>query len=184
MFIILAQDVPSHSLTHSVSVNLSAKFTAAQKSNLQPPANQPSGDPSELILAAQQRPIRDRLMKHHPSKLVRRARDPSELVLAASPRQRSSCEESPILPRLSPVQATSELIRTELGWSSSHSYKLVRIDQSAQSLSHHISVWNWEHRQVIYELKAGGVDERRLVSAKLEKLADGESSTKCKPLLL
>ena len=29
--------------------------------------------------------------------------------------------------------------------------------------------------QVIYELKAGGVDERRLVGAKLEKLAEGES---------
>lgn len=31
--------------------------------------------------------------------------------------------------------------------------------------------------QVIYELKAGGVDERRLVGAKLEKLAEGESGT-------
>ncbi|CAK9141049.1 unnamed protein product [Ilex paraguariensis] len=41
--------------------------------------------------------------------------------------------------------------------------------------SDHVSVWNWEHRQVIYELKAGGVDERRLVGAKLEKLAEGES---------
>lgn len=29
--------------------------------------------------------------------------------------------------------------------------------------------------QVIYELKAGGIDERRLVGAKLEKLAEGES---------
>lgn len=29
--------------------------------------------------------------------------------------------------------------------------------------------------QVIYELKAGGVDERRLVGAKLEKLAEGET---------
>jgi len=28
---------------------------------------------------------------------------------------------------------------------------------------------------VIYELKAGGVDQRRLVGAKLEKLAEGES---------
>ena len=28
---------------------------------------------------------------------------------------------------------------------------------------------------MIYELKAGGVDERRLVGAKLEKLAEGES---------
>lgn len=28
--------------------------------------------------------------------------------------------------------------------------------------------------QVVYELKAGGVDERRLVGAKLEKLAEGE----------
>jgi hypothetical protein len=27
---------------------------------------------------------------------------------------------------------------------------------------------------VIYELKAGGVDERRLVGAKLEKLAEGD----------
>ncbi|KAK6119072.1 hypothetical protein DH2020_047190 [Rehmannia glutinosa] len=41
--------------------------------------------------------------------------------------------------------------------------------------SDHVSVWNWEHRQVIYELKAGGVDQRRLVGAKLEKLAEGES---------
>lgn len=44
-----------------------------------------------------------------------------------------------------------------------------------------VSVWNWEHRQVIYELKAGGVDERRLVGAKLEKLAEGESESKGKP---
>ncbi|KAF2318290.1 hypothetical protein GH714_004593 [Hevea brasiliensis] len=36
--------------------------------------------------------------------------------------------------------------------------------------SDRVSVWNWEHRQIIYELKAGGVDERRLVGAKLEKL--------------
>lgn len=28
---------------------------------------------------------------------------------------------------------------------------------------------------MIYELKAGGVDERRLVGAKLEKLAEGDS---------
>ncbi|URD72442.1 peptidase S8 and S53, subtilisin, kexin, sedolisin [Musa troglodytarum] len=41
--------------------------------------------------------------------------------------------------------------------------------------SDHVSVWNWEHRQVIYELKAGGVDERRLVGTKLEKLAEGET---------
>lgn len=33
--------------------------------------------------------------------------------------------------------------------------------------------------QVIYELKAGGVDERRLVGAKLEKLAEGESGDYC-----
>ncbi|KAG2590522.1 hypothetical protein PVAP13_5NG407400 [Panicum virgatum] len=39
-----------------------------------------------------------------------------------------------------------------------------------------VSVWDWEHRQVIYELKAGGVDERRLVGAKLEKLAEGDDS--------
>ncbi|KAK4763822.1 hypothetical protein SAY87_013260 [Trapa incisa] len=45
-----------------------------------------------------------------------------------------------------------------------------------------VSVWNWEHRQVIYELKAGGVDERRLVGAKLEKLAEGESDTRGKPI--
>ncbi|RID43718.1 hypothetical protein BRARA_I00563 [Brassica rapa] len=45
----------------------------------------------------------------------------------------------------------------------------------------HVSVWNWEHRQVIYELKAGGVDERRLVGAKLEKLAEGDSDYKGKP---
>ncbi|KAJ6850889.1 uncharacterized protein M6B38_262105 [Iris pallida] len=47
--------------------------------------------------------------------------------------------------------------------------------------SDHVSVWNWEHRQVIYELKAGGVDKRRLVGAKLEKLAEGESEPKGKP---
>lgn len=34
---------------------------------------------------------------------------------------------------------------------------------------------------MIYELKAGGVDERRLVGAKLEKLAEGESEPKGKP---
>ncbi|CAL4962332.1 unnamed protein product [Urochloa decumbens] len=39
-----------------------------------------------------------------------------------------------------------------------------------------VSVWDWEHRQVIYELKAGGVDERRLVGAKLDKLAEGDDS--------
>nr|XP_043627540.1 uncharacterized protein LOC122599148 [Erigeron canadensis] len=48
--------------------------------------------------------------------------------------------------------------------------------------SDHVSVWNWEHRQVIYELKAGGVDQRRLVGAKLEKLAEGtDSDIKGKP---
>ncbi|XP_027350640.1 uncharacterized protein LOC113861806 [Abrus precatorius] len=47
--------------------------------------------------------------------------------------------------------------------------------------SDRVSVWNWEHRQVIYELKAGGVDERRLVGAKLEKLAEGETESKGKP---
>ncbi|KAK4427529.1 TSET complex member tstF [Sesamum alatum] len=46
--------------------------------------------------------------------------------------------------------------------------------------SDHVSVWNWEHRQVIYELKAGGVDQRRLVGAKLEKLAEGESEPRGK----
>lgn len=30
---------------------------------------------------------------------------------------------------------------------------------------------------MIYELKAGGIDERRLVGAKLEKLAEGETGT-------
>ena len=35
--------------------------------------------------------------------------------------------------------------------------------------------------QVIYELKAGGVDERRLVGAKLEKLAEGESGREMPP---
>ncbi|KAL4303237.1 hypothetical protein GQ457_10G005870 [Hibiscus cannabinus] len=47
--------------------------------------------------------------------------------------------------------------------------------------SDHVSVWNWEHRQVIYELKAGGIDQRRLVGVKLEKLADGESDSRGKP---
>ncbi|KAL3613219.1 hypothetical protein CASFOL_042910 [Castilleja foliolosa] len=46
--------------------------------------------------------------------------------------------------------------------------------------SDHVSVWNWEHRQVIYELKAGGVDQRRLVGVKLEKLAEGESEPRGK----
>ncbi|KAJ0093535.1 hypothetical protein Patl1_27161 [Pistacia atlantica] len=46
--------------------------------------------------------------------------------------------------------------------------------------SDRVSVWNWEHRQVIYELKAGGVDERRLVGVKLDKLAEGESVTDSK----
>uniref|UniRef100_A0A0E0JLV4 Uncharacterized protein n=1 Tax=Oryza punctata TaxID=4537 RepID=A0A0E0JLV4_ORYPU len=44
-----------------------------------------------------------------------------------------------------------------------------------------VSVWDWEHRQVIYELKAGGVDERRLVGVKLEKLAEGDTDSKGKP---
>lgn len=48
--------------------------------------------------------------------------------------------------------------------------------------SDHVSVWNWEHRQVIYELKAGGIDQRRLVGAKLEKLAEGESEPKGRPI--
>nr|GMD93655.1 WD40 repeat-containing protein [Ipomoea batatas] len=48
-------------------------------------------------------------------------------------------------------------------------------------VSDQVSVWNWEYRQVIYELKAGGVDERRLVGAKLEKLAEGESEHRGKP---
>ena len=30
---------------------------------------------------------------------------------------------------------------------------------------------------MVYELKAGGVDERRLVGAKLEKLAEGETGS-------
>ncbi|TKY61627.1 U3 small nucleolar RNA-associated protein 12 [Spatholobus suberectus] len=47
--------------------------------------------------------------------------------------------------------------------------------------SDRVSVWNWEHRQLVYELKAGGVDERRLVGAKLEKLAEGETESKGKP---
>ncbi|KAK8655133.1 hypothetical protein V6N13_107723 [Hibiscus sabdariffa] len=47
--------------------------------------------------------------------------------------------------------------------------------------SDHVSVWNWEHRQVIYELKAGGIDQRRLVGVKLEKLAEGESDSRGKP---
>ncbi|KAJ4787949.1 Transducin/WD40 repeat-like superfamily protein [Rhynchospora pubera] len=47
--------------------------------------------------------------------------------------------------------------------------------------SDRVSVWDWEHRQIIYELKAGGVDERRLVGAKLEKLAEGDTDSKGKP---
>ncbi|KAE8697074.1 Transducin/WD40 repeat-like superfamily protein isoform 2 [Hibiscus syriacus] len=42
--------------------------------------------------------------------------------------------------------------------------------------SDYVSVWNWEHRQIIYEFKAGGVDRKRLVGAKLEKLAEGDAS--------
>ncbi|KAK8615207.1 hypothetical protein V6N13_068988 [Hibiscus sabdariffa] len=41
--------------------------------------------------------------------------------------------------------------------------------------SDYVSVWNWEHRQIIYEFKAGGVDHKRLVGAKLEKLAEGDA---------
>lgn len=37
--------------------------------------------------------------------------------------------------------------------------------------------FGWYCYQVIYELKAGGVDERRLVGAKLEKLAEGDTGT-------
>lgn len=40
------------------------------------------------------------------------------------------------------------------------------------------------HFQVIYELKAGGVDERRLVGAKLEKLAEGETGQLAVSLML
>lgn len=47
--------------------------------------------------------------------------------------------------------------------------------------SDNVVVWDWEHRQVMYELKAGGVDQRRLVGAKLEKLAEGEAEPKSKP---
>ena len=36
---------------------------------------------------------------------------------------------------------------------------------------------------MIYELKAGGVDERRLVGAKLEKLAEGETGITLFPQL-
>ncbi|XP_078161115.1 uncharacterized protein LOC144569637 [Carex rostrata] len=43
--------------------------------------------------------------------------------------------------------------------------------------SYRVFVWDWEHRQIIYELKAGGVDERRLVGAKLEKLAEGDTDS-------
>ncbi|MFS7909710.1 hypothetical protein Hanom_Chr06g00494291 [Helianthus anomalus] len=39
-----------------------------------------------------------------------------------------------------------------------------------------------DHVSVIYELKAGGVYERRLVGAKLEKLAEGESGAKLEKL--
>ncbi|XP_078429126.1 transducin/WD40 repeat-like superfamily protein [Wolffia australiana] len=48
--------------------------------------------------------------------------------------------------------------------------------------SDHVSVWNWEHRQVIYELKAGGVDHRRVLGEKLEKLAEGDSDAKSKTI--
>lgn len=46
--------------------------------------------------------------------------------------------------------------------------------------SDNVVVWDWEHRQVVYELNAGGVDARRLVGAKLQKLAEGEAEPKAK----
>ncbi|EFJ28983.1 hypothetical protein SELMODRAFT_92496 [Selaginella moellendorffii] len=44
-----------------------------------------------------------------------------------------------------------------------------------------VVVWDWENRQVLYELNAGGVDAKRLVGAQLQKLAEGESESKSKP---
>ncbi|CAI5951315.1 unnamed protein product [Closterium sp. NIES-65] len=41
-----------------------------------------------------------------------------------------------------------------------------------------VVVWDWEHRQVLYEVNAGGVDERRLVDAQLQRIADGEEHAK------
>ncbi|XP_022725383.1 uncharacterized protein LOC111281878 isoform X2 [Durio zibethinus] len=76
--------------------------------------------------------------------------------------------------RLSAFRATNEKI-VKIAVHPTHPW-LVTADASD-----HVSVWNWEHRQVIYELKAGGVDQRRLVGAKLEKLAEGESVLKGKP---
>eukprot|EP00897_Mesotaenium_endlicherianum_P007156 jgi/Mesen1/6469/ME000033S05753 len=45
-----------------------------------------------------------------------------------------------------------------------------------------VVLWDWEHRQVLYELNARGVDERQLVDSKLQKLAEGESDAKGRPV--
>eukprot|EP00271_Cylindrocystis_brebissonii_P014334 TRINITY_DN35657_c0_g1_i1.p1 TRINITY_DN35657_c0_g1~~TRINITY_DN35657_c0_g1_i1.p1 ORF type:complete len:1559 (+),score=320.88 TRINITY_DN35657_c0_g1_i1:569-5245(+) len=41
-----------------------------------------------------------------------------------------------------------------------------------------VVVWDWEHRQVLYELNAAGVDERRVVDKQLERLAEGEADAR------
>ncbi|XP_024377308.1 uncharacterized protein [Physcomitrium patens] len=46
--------------------------------------------------------------------------------------------------------------------------------------SDNVVVWDWEHRQVVYEVNVKGVDERRLVGAQLQKLAEGEAEAKSK----
>jgi hypothetical protein len=46
--------------------------------------------------------------------------------------------------------------------------------------SDNVVVWDWEHRQVIYEVNVRGIDERRTVGAQLQKLAEGEAEPKAK----
>ncbi|KAG6408640.1 hypothetical protein SASPL_131658 [Salvia splendens] len=69
--------------------------------------------------------------------------------------------------RLRAFRPTSEKIR-KIELHPTHPWLVTADDDD------HVSVWNWDHRQVIYELRAGGVDYSRLVGAKLEKLAEGE----------
>lgn len=41
-----------------------------------------------------------------------------------------------------------------------------------------VVVWDWHNHQVLYELNAAGVDERRLVDSQLTKLAEGDPDAK------
>jgi hypothetical protein len=50
--------------------------------------------------------------------------------------------------------------------------------------SDNVVVWDWEHRQVIYEVNVRGIDERRNVGAQLQKLAEGEAGMGISILLI